>query len=344
MTTAISNMETAYSDGAGRTNPTATELGAGNIGGMTLAPGLYKWSSGLIIPSDVTLSGSADDVWIFQVAQNLEISSNVKIILAGGAQAGNIFWVVAGQTTIGTGATFSGNILGQTAIVLNTGAILNGRALAQTAVTLDANAVTKPILIVAAPATTPTPVAAIIPAVPATPAVSATPISVTSAYTTTATPAIPATPPSISDQDRLNELTVIFKSLQSQYEARMRAVSSGISDQDKLNDLVSNLKSLQAQQATGQGAPVSSAFGQQVRAIAVSLNQGSKNNDVATLQGFLISQNKGPAAAALAKVGSTSYFGGLTRAALAEFQEKTGINPPLGNFGPITRAYIKANY
>lgn len=144
LTTAISNMETAYTDAAGRTNPTATELGAGNIGGLTLAPGLYKWSTGVTIPTDVTLSGSASDVWIFQIAQNLNVSSSAKVVLAGGAQASNIFWQVAGQTTLGTTSVFNGNILSQTAIVLNTGATLNGRALAQTAVTLDSNAVTVP--------------------------------------------------------------------------------------------------------------------------------------------------------------------------------------------------------
>lgn len=144
ISTAVSDMETAYTDGAGRTNPTATELGAGNIGGLTIAPGLYKWGTGVTIPTDVTLSGSSNDVWIFQIAQNLDISSAKKVILSGGARANNIFWVVAGQTTIGTNATFNGNILDQTAIVLNTGATLNGRALAQTAVTLDANAVTLP--------------------------------------------------------------------------------------------------------------------------------------------------------------------------------------------------------
>src|SRR3989338_4776076 len=149
LTTAVSDMQTAYTDAAGRTNPTATELGAGNIGGMTLAPGLYKWSTGVTIPSDVTLSGSANDVWIFQIAQNLDISSAKKVILSGGAQAGNIFWTVAGQTTLGTTSVFNGNILDQTSIVLNTGATLNGRALAQSAVTLDANNVTVPVAVVA---------------------------------------------------------------------------------------------------------------------------------------------------------------------------------------------------
>ena len=144
LTTAVNDMQTAYTNAMGRTNPTATELGAGNISGMTLAPGLYKWSTGVTIPADVTLSGSANDVWIFQIAQNLNISSGKKVILSGGARAANIFWVVAGQATLGTNSEFNGNILSQTAIVLNTGAVLNGRALAQTAVTLDANAVTFP--------------------------------------------------------------------------------------------------------------------------------------------------------------------------------------------------------
>ncbi len=142
LTTAVSDMQTAYTDAMGRATAPITELGAGNIGGMTLAPGLYKWGTGVTIPTDVTLSGGANDVWIFQIAQNLDISSAKRIILSGGAQVGNIFWVVAGQTTLGTTSVFNGNILDQTAIVLNTGATLNGRALAQTAVTLDSNAVT----------------------------------------------------------------------------------------------------------------------------------------------------------------------------------------------------------
>lgn len=144
LTTAISNMETAYTDAAGRTIPDYTELGTGNIGGLNLTPGLYKWGTGVTIPLDVTLSGNSTDIWIFQIAQTLDISSGKKVLLSGGAQAKNIFWQVGGQATLGTTSVFNGNILGQTAIVLNTGATLNGRALAQTAVTLDANAVTSP--------------------------------------------------------------------------------------------------------------------------------------------------------------------------------------------------------
>ena len=144
MTVAVSDMQTAYTNAAGRTLPTATELGAGNIAGMTLAPGLYKWSTGLNIPSNVTLSGGANDVWIFQIAGNLTLGNDAHVILSGGAKASNIFWQVAGQTTLGTTSVFNGTILCQTLIAMNTGATLNGRALAQTAVTLNAATITKP--------------------------------------------------------------------------------------------------------------------------------------------------------------------------------------------------------
>jgi len=142
MTTAISDMETAYTDAAGRTNPDETELGAGDITSMTLAPGLYKWGTGVLVSAaGVTLSGGANDVWIFQIAQNLDLADGAHVTLSGGAQASNIFWQVGGQATIGTTAVMKGIILSQTTIVLNTGATLDGRALAQSAVTLDASTV-----------------------------------------------------------------------------------------------------------------------------------------------------------------------------------------------------------
>lgn len=151
MTTAISDMETAYTDAAGRTLPTATELGAGTIGSAQspLSAGLYKWSSNVIISTDLTLSGSASDVWIFQIAGTLTVGSGIHITLAGGANPNNIFWQVAGQTTLGTTSVLYGNVLDQTAIVMDNGATLYGRALAQTAVTLIANTITG-----AAPGTT----------------------------------------------------------------------------------------------------------------------------------------------------------------------------------------------
>ena len=144
MTTAVNNMVTAYNDAAGRPSPDFSELGTGNIGGKTLAPGLYKWTSAVTMPTDVTISGGANDVWIFQISGNLTMSSATKIILSGGAQAKNIFWQVAGSATLGTTSHFEGVLLSMTGITFQTGASINGRALAQTAVILDGNVVTKP--------------------------------------------------------------------------------------------------------------------------------------------------------------------------------------------------------
>ena len=144
LTTAIGDMQTAYTDAAGRVNPDFLNLGAGNIGGMTLTPGLYKWTSALVIPTDITISGSPDDIWIFQVAGTLIMSNAVKITLAGGAQAKNIFWQAAGAVTLGTTSHFEGIILGQTGINMQTSGSINGRLLAQTAATLQMNTITKP--------------------------------------------------------------------------------------------------------------------------------------------------------------------------------------------------------
>lgn len=143
LTTAINNMQTAYTNAAGRapTSAATINIGAGSIGGLTLKPGVYKWNTGVSIPTNVTLLGNGGDVWIFEIAGTLNISSDQKVILKGGAQAKNIFWQVSGATTLGTNSTFNGNILDQTNIALLTGAVLHGRALAQTAVTLDANTI-----------------------------------------------------------------------------------------------------------------------------------------------------------------------------------------------------------
>jgi len=144
LTTSISNMETAYTDAAGRPTPDFTNLGAGEIGGLTLVPGLYKWGTGVSISTDVTLDGGPNDVWIFQISGDVTQASGTKMTLSGGASPHNIFWQTFGQLMIGTTAHFEGIALCQTAIVLGTGASVNGRLLAQTAVTLDQNAVTQP--------------------------------------------------------------------------------------------------------------------------------------------------------------------------------------------------------
>lgn len=143
LTTAVSDMQAAYTDAAGRapTSAATINVGAGNIGGLTLKAGVYKWDTGVTIPTNVTLSGGKNDVWIFEIAGTLNISSGKQVILNGGAQAKNIIWQVAGASTLGTNSKFSGTILDQTNIAIQTGASLNGHALAQTAVTLDTNAV-----------------------------------------------------------------------------------------------------------------------------------------------------------------------------------------------------------
>ncbi len=144
MTTAISDMEAAYTDAAGRPTPDYTNLLSGSIGGQNLAPGLYTWSSSVSVAADLTLSGGANDVWIFQMSGDLSVGNAVQLILAGGARAKNIFWQVAGEATLGTTSHFEGIILSQTAITMNTGATMNGRALAQSQVALDTATITGP--------------------------------------------------------------------------------------------------------------------------------------------------------------------------------------------------------
>lgn len=427
LTTAVLDMQTAYNNGSGRT-PDVTELGAGNIGGRTITPGVYAWSSGLLIPTDVTLSGGAEDTWIFQVAQTLDLSNGAKINLSGGAQAGNVFWVVAGQTTVGTTAVFSGNVLDKTGIVLNTGAVLNGRALAQTSVTFDANMVTiptpapasisNPVVTVSTPSQTQLSLDVISPnggevwnigeqkmvrvRVVGAPAASYVQISLVSG----------PTPIDINGQlDPNGDVSVNYtlpksgcrtdmcfdvKTGEYKIEAvlydkapcNMRAncvqekrLASDTSDAAftvvstllvavPTSQSLSNPTSCPAGKTmlcsagmlrpdgtdttvctcvdakmkvtpTSSSVPSSpsSNFGQQVKALATNLVKGSRGADVTVLQLFLISQDKGPAAKSLATFGGTSYFGPITKAALAEFQASVGL-PSTGNFGIKTRAYL----
>lgn len=143
LTAAVLDMQTAYTDAAGRA-PDVTELGAGNIGGLNLGPATYKWGTGVSIPTNVTLTGGANDVWIFQIAQGLTVGNGVQIILAGGALPKNVFWQTFAAADLGTTSQFNGVILSKTEITMKTGASSNGRLLAQTAVSLDKNTVTQP--------------------------------------------------------------------------------------------------------------------------------------------------------------------------------------------------------
>ncbi|AOW77788.1 hypothetical protein A3Q34_13595 [Colwellia sp. PAMC 20917] len=141
---AVSDMGIAYNDAAGRVPADHTELGAGEIGGLTLAPGVYKWSSDVNISTDVTFNGTMDDVWIMQISGNLNQANAKRVTLTGGALAKNIFWQVAGYTALGTYASFEGIVLSKTLISVNTGTTVNGRLLAQTAVTLQKNTINAP--------------------------------------------------------------------------------------------------------------------------------------------------------------------------------------------------------
>jgi ice-binding like protein len=143
LTTAIGDMETAFTDAAGRA-PDFTEKGAGNIGGLTLVPGTYQWSTGLLIPTDVTLNGGASAVWIFQIAEDLTVANGTDVVLAGGASAKNIFWQVSGAVEVGTTAHLEGIVMSRTAITLGTGSSIKGRLLAQTAVNIQTSTVVEP--------------------------------------------------------------------------------------------------------------------------------------------------------------------------------------------------------
>lgn len=143
--TAIADLTTAYNDAAGRTLCAMTV--AGNLGGMTLTPGLYASTSSLGITSgDLTLDaqGDADAVFIFKMASTLTTTSGRQVILAGGAKAANVYWQVGSSATLGTTSAFKGTIMADQAITLNTGATLDGRALARIAsVTLESNTIVK---------------------------------------------------------------------------------------------------------------------------------------------------------------------------------------------------------
>jgi|GEM_PF-907887 len=143
---AVLDMGTAYNDAKGRSTPDYNELHAGDISGKTLVPGLYKWGTNVLINTDVTLAGDANDVWIFQIAGDVIQAANTSVILSGGAVAKNIFWQVEGGTGVAldTAATFTGIVLAEKGITVNTGTAVNGRLFSQTAVTLNMNTITQP--------------------------------------------------------------------------------------------------------------------------------------------------------------------------------------------------------
>lgn len=145
LTTAVSDMELAFTDAAGRA-PDVTELGAGNIGGFTLAPGVFKWGTSVNIPTDLTLSGGPNDVWIFQIAGDVTMAGAKSITLIGGAVSKNVFWQVAGGAgvSVGDASHFEGIVLAQTVIRMGTSSTVSGRLLSQTAVNILKSTITQP--------------------------------------------------------------------------------------------------------------------------------------------------------------------------------------------------------
>jgi hypothetical protein len=143
---AQASLAIAYKDAAGRT--TAPIKVAGDLGGQTLAPGLYKSTSTLAITGDLALDaqGNPNAVFIFQIKSGLTVATGGRVVLMGGAKASNVFWQVGSSATLGTGSAFKGTVMAYASITMATGAKLDGRALAQhAAVTLDTNAVRNPI-------------------------------------------------------------------------------------------------------------------------------------------------------------------------------------------------------
>ena len=143
LTSAVRDMEFAYDNAAGRQNPDFTELGAGEIGGLTLAPGLYKWGPAFRFQTMSRFRGP-DAVWIFQIAGTLKEANAMRVTLAGGAQARNIFWQVAGAVDYWNHRALRGRRIGENDGSRQYWSIGERQTIAQTAVTLQMNAVTEP--------------------------------------------------------------------------------------------------------------------------------------------------------------------------------------------------------
>ncbi|KAK4700106.1 hypothetical protein P7C70_g6145, partial [Phenoliferia sp. Uapishka_3] len=141
LTTAVSDMETAYTDASSRSNPDYLNLLDGNFGEYTFGPGLYNWGSDVSFNGDCIINGTTNDTFLFQVTGEINVADSVKLTLIGGAQPGNVVFVSADAMTLGNSAEWNGIMLSMTAIHLKTSASIVGRLLAQSAVTLDESTV-----------------------------------------------------------------------------------------------------------------------------------------------------------------------------------------------------------
>jgi len=142
LSSASTALATAQADALGRSSPTS--VGSGELGGTTLVPGLYQWTTAATISTNMTLTGGPSDVWIFQINGALGQTSSTSVHLIGGANAANVFWQVTGATNIGANATFSGIVLSSGAITLGAGAVATGRMFSQTVVGIGAGAQLNP--------------------------------------------------------------------------------------------------------------------------------------------------------------------------------------------------------
>jgi hypothetical protein len=148
LTTAIANMETAYTAATAKTTTSAatTNIGTppGTLTNLTLTPGVYEWGSAVNIPENITFSGTATDVWVLKISGSVTMAAAKNVNLIGGALAKNIFWQVSGAVSIGATTHFEGIVLGKTEITFGNKASIKGRLYSQTAVNLDATTVTVP--------------------------------------------------------------------------------------------------------------------------------------------------------------------------------------------------------
>jgi hypothetical protein len=145
---AKNDLTAAYNDAASRTPEDVLNPGSGDIGGLTLAPGLYKFSSTAAITGSVTFDAGGDEnaVFIMQIGSTLTTAVSSQVILAGNAKARNIFWQVGSSATLGVNSIFKGTIMDDQSITMNTTSDVEGRLLAiNAAVSIDEGSITKPV-------------------------------------------------------------------------------------------------------------------------------------------------------------------------------------------------------
>ncbi len=141
LVTAGEHLEDALADGAGRVDPDGVNLGAGEIGGLVIEPGLYQWAGAVTLTTNVTLDGGPDDEWIMQMGAAFSVTAAISTQLTGGAQAKNVYWVVTGAVAVGAGGHLDGNVLSRAAVSAGANATVDGRMLGQTTVGIGAGVV-----------------------------------------------------------------------------------------------------------------------------------------------------------------------------------------------------------